>query len=790
MAYLNQNKVTVDNTLVLPNIACLERARALILYPSMCMPAVITQGQQFIFILLVNEALSVGENNKFKDNTSLMQKRINLQLRYSEFAGDVEFDRSSKFDLLPGIIRIMDVELGMDCYIEVKQDDFCCTIAKDVLMAYFEYGFKKIVVCRQPVDLSPCLKNMAWYEVGDVAGNGAITSGLQQKINITELEKLSLGKKKSICLDNTKDWHPFFVLPNKEINVAHITDLHISSRVVVLKKNMAVKMANNTRPAEKIHDPMDSVRQLMNKLGRNNKVDIIWVTGDIVDFHYNVDVENIDNWEHDSIWETLNINNSTLKERNILYVDVNNFYKLIEKFYRDFGKPVFFTFGNHDSYEMPYGISPRLFQNKIASPGGVKANSTIPMDHNLTFYEAILLFGPGYNKIINKHHLGEYNYKPYLQRYYFFFLTSIVDVKFVVDNQMFVGIDWGKDESILEPVVKMVGMLPRANTMLNENQKKLIITLPQSIKLIQKIQIFTHAPIINYDYGLPLTKDIKMNMDVVDRYSKYDSGSFKNNKMWLLKILLSLKLPVMIYSGHSHRYAIYNIHAQNDCIYVQANGGDEVMVACQLTCVVSASSGPIAVKNIDNEYMGYGLESPSATYCHHGVLHKLYADSENSKPRFCVLVDSIDILSTQGFLHGIYTLDTKSEQLIFAINQELTKIIVNKVELYVFANNEFKLLSRTPLTVHKVGVGKYTIEPLTLFLKNIKNRLFLAVSFKPHDSNYCFIDPWLLKITVEDIYRDSEEPIIPKEKIGYKIIRDYKFGEIPDFKWHSLVTSK
>ena len=53
--------------------------------------------------------------------------------------------------------------------------------------------------------------------------------------------------------------------------------------------------------------------------------------------------------------------------------------------------------GNHEAYDQPYGVSPRLGQFWRNNPeGAMRANDGIPADHNLTTNEATLLYGPLY----------------------------------------------------------------------------------------------------------------------------------------------------------------------------------------------------------------------------------------------------------------------------------------------------------------------------------------------------------------------------------------------------------
>jgi len=60
--------------------------------------------------------------------------------------------------------------------------------------------------------------------------------------------------------------------------------------------------------------------------------------------------------------------------------------------------------------------------------------------------------------------------------------------------------------------------------------------------------------------------------------------------------------------------------------------------------LVSACGGPIAVQNHHEELLGTGLDLPSGSYIKNGEMGVFNATNENSKPRFAVALDFMDIL--------------------------------------------------------------------------------------------------------------------------------------------------
>jgi hypothetical protein len=114
-------------------------------------------------------------------------------------------------------------------------------------------------------------------------------------------------------------------------------------------------------------------------------------------------------------------------------------YSLFLYYYKKYKKPIFLISGNHECYSVPYGISPRITEKRAkkkagdfttytieqqtekaredriadmekeqpteegdggGTTGGNRANEGVPADHNLTFAEATLLYGPSYHQIV------------------------------------------------------------------------------------------------------------------------------------------------------------------------------------------------------------------------------------------------------------------------------------------------------------------------------------------------------------------------------------------------------
>jgi len=146
-------------------------------------------------------------------------------------------------------------------------------------------------------------------------------------------------------------------------------------------------MANNN--AENFFD-------LLGQFGSDAKTDVVVITGDLYDHLHNYDAAKLTENRTGKLWEAMYIDSiESVQARNEDFpcgIDGLIVYSLLIDFYNRHKKPVFITSGNHEAYEYPYGISPRI--------GSFRPNDGIPLDHNLTIYEAILLYGPAYSKLI------------------------------------------------------------------------------------------------------------------------------------------------------------------------------------------------------------------------------------------------------------------------------------------------------------------------------------------------------------------------------------------------------
>ncbi len=90
----------------------------------------------------------------------------------------------------------------------------------------------------------------------------------------------------------------------------------------------------------------------------------IVITGDLYDHLHNYDPIKLTSDETGKLWEAMYLEETDdVHARNDEYpcgIDGLTVYSLVIDFYSRHQKPLFITSGNHEAYEYPYGISPRI----------------------------------------------------------------------------------------------------------------------------------------------------------------------------------------------------------------------------------------------------------------------------------------------------------------------------------------------------------------------------------------------------------------------------------------------
>jgi hypothetical protein len=519
-------------------------------------------------------------------------------------------------------------------------------------------------------------------------------------------------------------FHPVFIIKkNDYVNIAHMSDLHIVNRHCIINKSGA-RVINGNRESKSstvgsmVNVAFNSVQDLMNTVGNSDDIDVLIITGDLIDYVR-------DYYPEDHILDTRSGEKDILKVRSEcdlsgdvtadnssyqMYSSYLTFLSLLHNFYMKYKKPVFIVTGNHEVYRDPFGISPRI------GFGMFRANEGIPADHNLTIYEAILAFGDSYDTVVTK-----FNFKSELFVWYYTLVCPFTDYIYEFLNQVLIGLGWGQSEEMISydqipakiPLspkyyvykntidcdAQGVTHLPRANESISDKQKDLIEYVIENDKKTGKVKkriLFSHFTYASYNTNIAdrggLEGDIEY--DMFQDYSNYDMGTFQVNRKKVYESYIQSNHINIFLSGHSHRRGLYQFQRickwGDNSIKVKSYHfpcalsicqKNDNKIACRFSCkmpvfVVSDSAGSIPKKNYNNEFYSQGATKPSVSivkFNSDGTYFDVFAVEtglSSAKPRFAVSLDYLDIIEKHktvfqqfdGFL-----IDRKPDEIRFSV---------------------------------------------------------------------------------------------------------------------------
>lgn len=450
--------------------------------------------------------------------------------------------------------------------------------------------------------------------------------------------------------------HPLWIAPSgkKKLSIGQLSDPHISARQFAYCTSKAQiipgkdeKGNSNSPPiGDLVNNNYYAFKDLMDQVGNDDEIDILIITGDLVDHHrnYNPKSKFFSGKETTTgtIWDqmTLKYVNETFKDgedvgKEMYPAAIDNviIYSLFQRFYKKYNKPIFVVAGNHEFYNLPYGISPRLktgralwnfisgfFKKKTKQEimedsvihqaevnkkrintkkdeytNANKANDGIPADTNLTFYEATLMYGPDYNHIPAAGTFKSNTYNNFTLEtgeWFFQIFTPLSDYFFRYNDQTFIGLEWGDDERIIftsadnqvdfgdSSLYILNGVLPRACESISDKQKEIItnaITEEYDTKDQCNI-LFTH-----FTYTAFFPSEPHCDTGITNIKGKYEFGTFHKNKDYIhLDLIKNNKLQYTL-SGHTHRPGLYqltnepveNCKAKENGFGETTNGGDQ-----------------------------------------------------------------------------------------------------------------------------------------------------------------------------------------------------------------------
>lgn len=673
---------------------------------------------------------------------------------------------------------------------------------------------------------------------------------------IFDLGKLSPDKwpkQKETEAGRIKPFHPFIFKSGKtRLDIGHLSDIHVSSRQFALAQADAAVLEGISPPiGPKLVNCLASCKALFDQFqSGSNKADAVFITGDLLDFNRNLNPVNVsgkspkDQWEHYNLAGKLDEKDKNGKNYYPRGLDDMLVYSLIKRSCNN-NLPVFMVTGNHEAYDEPFGISPRVnsyaalrsaHPNRRAVTVGDafgaakrhaptkerydpneakgqidlnwapnfmakidKANEGIPADHNLTIYEACLIYGPTFPQIMQS-----WDFMPDNYDWFFTLFTPLADFSVTYNDQRITGLEWGNAERMLKGAVKPSGLLPRANEALSKPQYAL---LQDAIgrKAGQHL-LFSHFTAINY--GQDKAFSIEQSWDVGDVSNEWTSGTFEYFRNAVFDWLREGKIHAH-FSGHSHRSGGYRFEIKTSIIgkkklHVQARDPAKQVPLAGTQLWVSSCAGGIGIQNLSNELEGWNLMPPSGSLfrAQTGQVKTVAVSADTLKqarPRFCVALDYLQFHKKKKVITwNFYTLPqpdySNSAAQVAGITMAVENVLhakpfIKSVTFYVWDMGK-KRFQTYPITIGSGNRQRNTLRyscshpnstGLLAALQNSKPA-FVKVEFnsalaevpakdkvKLYDQ-FNFDDPWIYRVCPETLGDGVEVSFDPD-------------GEFPDWKW-------
>jgi hypothetical protein len=593
--------------------------------------------------------------------------------------------------------------------------------------------------------------------------------------------------------------HPIFVSAKQSLNIAHIGDLHISSRQHAYKKRSANVIPGEDAASgpigEMVGNNLEHSLELMDRIGNDSNIDLLVVAGDLYDHLHNFDPSSGPVTSTGRLWEAMHVSSTDdIRERIEEYpygIDALAFYSMLLHYYNSYQKPVLMISGNHEAYEYPYGISPRV---KVNDSEIMKVNDGIPLDHNLTFYEAILLYGPGYANILQKSNFNSSNFDWFSTAF-----SPLADYVISYGDQCLVCLEWGDDESYLASYVFGGGTLPRAGEGGSSQQIALgnsALNRPQTNKIL-----CTHYTLVNYEPKLALSELGKVFP--TDTYTLYDYGSAWGKRQTLYGHWLRQGSFNYALAGHAHRAGLYTCdyrpaiqigqEEDDDFLkpaYLQTRGGlpdkaDLAILGDRTKMLVSASAGCIAKQNLAGELNGRGMDCPAATLLYFDGegerIEILPSKRQTAKPRFCVACDYIDIMDG-GFWEsfkavgdgGTFEMKPYWGKIHPKLSDDVKGKLIESVTLYLVGGGNFLPCIAKPVLRNNDSLGldlgkqirrsmeeDYTIDVFFISIKFNGD----AVKWIDGFSQYNYDSPWNIQVGIyserHDLFENPKDSLLP-----------------------------
>ncbi len=491
----------------------------------------------------------------------------------------------------------------------------------------------------------------------------------------------------------TMDVHPVYRRASKHkspLRLGFISDLHLVNKFRSLKNcdlHSMPKGAETGAPSgytsigDTMQDSVDVLSDLFQQLGAAKDIDAVVIGGDLVDFCE-------DNWPEfiaslhpperdvhalakpgptkrrrfEHIWDSSNLNDDPRdRERNSQAgLTTLGFLHLVMELAITGNKPVYVLAGNHDSYQAPFGISPRVGPTFMEVARG---NEGIAADCNLTIQEAVLAFGKDYWKYFKAN-----NFTSEVGHLFHLLFNPLRSWTTPFGGHQFLFLDWGDDEAMLWHQSNSIGHLPHATESCSDADLDLT---RKAIASDRPVTAFSHFTWACYDPGIPIDDKNRRQRFAIDgkdpEITPCNVGTCRLGRETMFGHFHKGEIRLAV-SGHAHRASLYvlekleqerpdlrrprpGLPATNAHVcawhFDESGWRDDLRAHPRTVFVVADSAGPIPREN-RGRLEGWGSRSASWTWISirpDGVLDDVEVratEARNSLPRLAVSLDYLE----------------------------------------------------------------------------------------------------------------------------------------------------
>lgn len=823
----------------------LEHHDVVLLHPAFCSPLIAASGAPLTFFILTDNDFQELYTSDKDPNKPKAKAIINKFLKIRPWDGSKSIKDQPLYTSVPTAIANIDCTYLGDMFgfkdgrIKDKDGKLLAVLRESTRKQYGALLKHLFQIDIQPTGLSaalpPGLYDAAWFVFDQEAAEAKSEHPFcewQDRKTTAYLKGIAQGETRAYKINGTpfgfdfdesariENYHPIYITAKPKLNLGHLTDVHVSSRQFVFRQSQAqVLQSKNPEQCTEAdgdaptHSPpigtlvnvtFETLKDLLDTLGRSD-IDALLLTGDLIDHNHNFDPMSQSEWAQHfktpgHAWDALHQSHHEDDTRYPKHIDDRIVYSLFKYFYDTHKKPIFVVQGNHEMYTQPYGISPRIIM------GMMRANEGIPADHNLTIYEALLMYGPDYNHVRTTGRFTAQNVD-----WFYTLFTPFTDYRFVHGEQSFVGLGWGDDEDIISNKLQGGGTLPRTPDSVSAAQYELV---QAAVKEGSERILFTHFTFASYGTDIDLGKQGEINCNNSFKgYDHYDEGSFKQRRYEMYKFLADQEIDYAL-AGHSHRAGLYEPVSFSDGTRTYLKVQGHLMTGPGhrpnfegARIITSGCGGPIGVQNYYEAghagLGGAGLDRPSGTKLtlnggEHIALVLPSSAVPQAQPRFAVALDYFDLLKERVFSR--FESETDDDPL-FAI--ELSRKLPNIqfiAGMALFAYLGGKWVKFAVTVAQEAGthtlILKMKADEWKDFRKDVLKEknvvLFLSTAFTDKlaaitgYTAYNYDSTWLMRVEIKPRMRTEGygEDAVEVLAGGYTVKRHERHGEIPDFKWY------